>query len=342
MTDTPLPRISITIVTVGGFFGQSIPTEKSLDVNALKEGLQSNGFAVSILDIEELATSLDWSKLTSTVLLLGSHQNLEIKQYLNDIVSIAALTCNARFLPRPELLIAHENKGVQALLGKTLALQIPEQKYRLTSEVLERTVVVKHVTGAGSQMVFVAERCETYKNKLLKTGLILLTVRDLFFYLKFPIKRLLRWKYFTKEYIQYNSRYFRHVTQSLLASPGFDFKVLVFYDRVYVLKREQRAGDFRASGSGRFEFVRPSLELVDFALDFRKTLETPYVSLDVIQNGGEISCIEFQCAHFGPYAQMYAKACYTIINDELVEYNNDLSIEQNYVYAISKFLTIKA
>lgn len=338
MTDTSLPTTSITLVTIDGFFGQSIPTEKSLDIIALKEGLESNGFLVCILDIEELANSRNWNKTTDTVFLLGSHQNPEIKQYLNDVVSVAALNCNARFLPRPELLIAHENKGVQSLLGRMLDLKLPEQEYRLTTKSLETPTVIKHITGAGSQMVFVADKNQSYKSKLLKTGLSLLTVRDMMFYLKTPIKRLMRWKHFTKDYIKYNARYFRHVTQTLLPSPGFDFKVLVFYDRVYVLQRGQRAGDFRASGSGQFTFTKPNIDLIEFAIAFRQKLNTPYASLDLIQKNDSIDCIEFQCVHFGPYTQMHANHYYTIQNSRLIEEPNTHSTEECYIYAISSFL----
>lgn len=338
MTDTSLTPTSIAIVTIDGFFGQSIPTEKSLDIIALKEGLESNGFLVCILDIEELANSRNWNKPRNTVFLLGSHQNPEIKQYLNDVVTVAALSCKARFLPRPELLIAHENKGVQSLLGRMIDLQLPEQEYRLTPKTPERPSVIKHISGAGSQMVFIADKNQSYKGKLLKTGLSLLTVRDMMFYLKTPLKLMMRWKHFTKDYIKYNARYFRHVSQTLLPSPGFDFKVLVFYDRVYVLQRGQRPGDFRASGSGQFSFTRPNIDLIEFALAFRQRLNTPYVSLDLIQKNDHIDCIEFQCAHFGPYTQMHANHYYKVQNSRLIEEFNSHSIEECYTYAISSFL----
>lgn len=326
------------MVTIGGFFGQSIPTEKSLDVIKIKKGLEDNGFSVRILDIEELANSNHWSTPSNTVFLLGSHQNPEIKQYLNDVVSIATLTHNVTFLPKAELLLAHENKGVQSLLARMRALNLPEQEYRLTTETLQQPTVIKHVAGAGSQMVFIAEKTQSYKSKLLKTGLSLMTVRDLLFFMKSPIKRLMRWKHFTQDYIKYNERYFRHVRQKLLPSPGFDFKVLVFYDRIYVLKRGQRAGDFRASGSGQFSFTKPSLELIRFALAFREKLDTPYVSLDLIQNNNDIDCIEFQCAHFGPYTQIKAKHYYQVKHNLLTEEENIFSIEECYTYAISSFL----
>lgn len=337
--NSKVTQLNIFIVTIDGFFGQSIPTEKSLNTATIKEGLEAAGFTVQLLDIERLANQHEWGNLDNSVFLVGSHQNPEIKKYLDDIIATASICRKVNFIPRPELLLAHENKGIQCLLGRMLTLNLPHQDYRITEQDLNQPNVIKHVSGAGSQKVFIAKENQSYNNELIKTGLSLMTVRDLLFYMKTPIKQLMRWKHFTNDYIKYNKRYFRHVRQKLLPSPGFDFKVLVFFDRVYVLQRGQRAGDFRASGSGEFTFIKPNHALVQFALTFREKLDTPYVSLDLIQNKNNIDCIEFQCAHFGPYTQINAKKHYTIADNQLIEEANTLSIEQSYIYAISKFLT---
>lgn len=329
---------AIAIVTINGFFGQSIPTEKSLDLEQLKKCLQAAGFSIRFVELEDLANAEHSTDQSDTTFLIGSHQNSEIKNYINDVVALSTNTDGTEFLPRSELILAHDNKGIQCLLGHKYNLNLPKQDYRITTRPPEALSVIKHVTGAGSQKVFIAKKSQNYSTQLKTTGLNLLSVSDLLFYLKWPIKKLLKWKYFTNDYIKFNKRYFRHVRQSFIESPGYDFKVLVFYDRVYALRRGQRAGDFRASGSGNFTFEKPSIELVRFALEFRRKINTPYISLDVIQDNNTFECIEFQCAHFGPYTQIFAPYYYTIECEDLIEATNSFTIEESYAHAISLFI----
>jgi glutathione synthase/RimK-type ligase-like ATP-grasp enzyme len=328
----------IIIITVDGFFGQAIPTEKSLDTESLKTELRSSGYEVSLMNLEDLANLDEENTEGNAIYLIGSHQNPEIKNYINDVVSIKSGS-KLNFLPRPELILAHENKGVQCLLGKRYKLQLPQQDYLYNAKEPESRTVIKHVSGAGSKMVFIAEDNNNYSARLFLSGLTLLTIRDVLYYIKSFVKTKIRWKHFSTDYINFNKRYFRHVRQKFIKSPGYDFKVLVFFDRVYVLRREERTGDFRASGSGKFTFERPSNELVRFALDLRRQIDTPYVSLDLILGDEKYECIEFQCVHFGPYTQQFAPHYYTIENNELVEHANSFSTEASYSYAIATYIS---
>jgi len=46
----------------------------------------------------------------------------------------------------------------------------------------------------------------------------------------------------------------KFIVQEFIPDLSNDWKVLVFWDKYYVLRRKNRPNDFRASGSGLFSF----------------------------------------------------------------------------------------
>ena len=72
----------IIIITVDGFFGQAIPTEKSLDTESLKTELRSSGYEVSLMNLEDLANLDEENTEGNAIYLIGSHQNPEIKRMI--------------------------------------------------------------------------------------------------------------------------------------------------------------------------------------------------------------------------------------------------------------------
>ncbi|HIE6516819.1 TPA: hypothetical protein ACXOJA_002326, partial [Proteus mirabilis] len=82
---------------------------------------------------------------------------------------------------------------------------------------------------------------------------------------------------------------------------AYDWKILVFDDYVFALKRYTRKNDFKASGSGLFDFnATPSDSLIKFSVETRIKLDTPFISLDIAEDeNNEFSIIEYQAIHFG-------------------------------------------
>jgi len=81
---------------------------------------------------------------------------------------------------------------------------------------------------------------------------------------------------------------------------SFGYKILAIGARFYVLQRGVRENDFRASGSGKFTWVR---EIQSGLLDFCRAVQTafniPHLSLDVVESKGSFYLIEFQAVYFG-------------------------------------------
>jgi hypothetical protein len=102
------------------------------------------------------------------------------------------------------------------------------------------------------------------------------------------------------------------IVQEFIPDLTGDYKVLVYGDKFYVLHRQIRKRDFRASGSGLFSYPqkRPD-RLLDFARDVFSGFNVPFISLDVAESNGKFHLLEFQFLHFGNYTLEKSEFCYT-------------------------------
>ena len=128
----------------------------------------------------------------------------------------------------------------------------------------------------------------------------------------------------------YNKKKFSgFVIQDFIEGLEFDYKILVFWGKFYVLKRNIKKGDFRASGSGLFEFKEPSNAVLNYAKYIFETLDTPYASLDIAESYVGCKLIEYQALNFGPYALIKSPGYYTL-NDGywvFIEVTSSLEVE---------------
>lgn len=307
-----------------GYFGQSLPTFKTMDIGLIKTSLEGYGFCVSTLTFQELVSHEVEEK---TYYVCGSHQNPNVKAFLDDILDLK-FDKRHNLIPSRQLIKAHENKGYQGELAKLIGLPYVNQHYYIESINIKERSVAKVLGGAGSGGV-----------KLIENGRELISFLRLNHFKKIGIKRI---GYLARAYFQVRLKksienenkwnYYRwrepYVIQDFIPNLLHDFKVLVFGEKVFVLKRGTRENDFRASGSGKFEFIKPTKDLLNFALNFKNALNTPYVSIDVVEHSGGFECIEYQCAHFGPYTQMNAPCYYVKDGDSWLEMQNDTTLEE--------------
>ncbi len=327
----------LKIVLFKGYFGQSLPTPKSINTEDIKNHLEQENFDVSFCEVEDLQNEdID----PNTYYLFGSHQNPDVKKYYDDVVSIL-FPDSRNCIPIAKYILAHENKGVQTLLNESLELGMPNQSYKVVNspqKMNDYGRVHKLVSGSGSSGVFLPLRVKELFRKFWTNLLLSLTISELVSYTKLKIKNVLG--FVDKDTFEYYSKYLRIVTQDTLKSVGYDYKVLVFGKTCFVLKRNVRPNDFRSSGSGRFEFIEADESLLQFALDFKEKLSVPYVSLDIMNivgSPGKYACIEFQCTHFGPYTKNHAPFGYEFI-DKWSKIPNSKSLEEIMAKSIVMYI----
>lgn len=324
----------IAIVTVFGKFSQSINYHTSLKLDLFVSELESEGFPCVTIDLFD-AMNNGLPKGCGYII-VGGHPDQEAHRALCDF-SYVCEKAGIKVLPSLDTLLCYENKGLQGLLSLRYDYAFVRQSYHCSPDVeFQETRVYKTVSGAGSSGVALVTNPKQILKlsvlgsiKLVKAGSAL---------------RLL--KMFLASFILESARarfkvlrpHVRFVLQRFQADLDYDYKVIVFFNRVYVLKRYVRDGDFRASGSGNFFFEEPSEQLLNFSLEQTRKINVPYLAMDIIPLGDEYKIIEFQSVHFGPYTQVNAEYYYEKSVDGWQRCKADSSLEQDYAHAISTYL----
>lgn len=278
----------------GGHFWSYGPSWTNIDLTNVLGGLSDLGYLVSVVEITDL---LNQSLESNDIVIYTSSDNPELRQYVKDVMYLVSRNC--RIVPSYEGLLAHENKGFQQIYRAMHGFGDLEGAYGVGPELLEAPMpyVFKRISGAGSASVELV-RNSNDKRRVVRKHFSRSARRLLIdTYRSFTLPR--------EDFDRYKQRkaaFAASVRQEFVPGLECDYKVLVFGDRFFVLRRGVRKNDFRASGSGRFTFVAPPEEVLDFAFKVHECLDSPYSSLDiVVSNNGRPSLVEYQCVSFGPY-----------------------------------------
>ncbi|MBU4485848.1 MAG: hypothetical protein KKD38_02875 [Candidatus Delongbacteria bacterium] len=325
-----------------GNIPQKIMETDTISTDKIKKYFIERYFNVFVLTYDELITDYKSIKdlISGSYFFYASSQYPEYYSAFEDILLLIKEN-GGILIPEFSHFRSHENKFFQELIKTDLKIISP-QSWLISSleEGLKKIpeidfpIVAKLSTGFGSKSVsLLKNRVETIK--YLKNNLI--TVIK---------KRKNIFKYFKQiSYLtgKHPLKVGKIILQEYIDGIENDWKILVFGNRIFYLKRYFRENDFRASGSGNFDgSVHPDESILKFALSVKNSLKTPWVSLDIIQKAEKTYLIEYQCVHFGLYTVMkstehfhYVDGAFRIIKakvdedilfaEELYNYINDMN-----------------
>ena len=98
--------------------------------------------------------------------------------------------------------------------------------------------------------------------------------------------------------------------QDFIPNNDYDLRVVVVGDKLVAEKRYCREGDFRASGSGLFEYGSISKEVLNIAFEVSEKLKLQSVAFDFIYNEGKPLIIEMSYG-FGTHGISNSPGYYT-------------------------------
>lgn len=243
----------------------------------------------------------------NTFILYQSSEDKDLfyKNFISDVMRHIE-NLGALLIPKYDYFHAHENKVYQSLLTKDINIEnlyIPKscifgsyeefQSFKLLNMVFP--VVLKSSDGCQSKGVSL---CLNYNdlNKQIKNISSTFNFKD---YIRFKLKKLLK-----KDYVIESLNLKKFLIQEFISNLNGDYKVLIYMDKAFVLKRHNRKNDFRASGSGIFEFVEDLPKgLLEVAYELRNYFDVPFISIDIAFNESMQSfiLIEIQFMMFGTY-----------------------------------------
>jgi len=311
-----------------GFFGSTGCSWQSVNVSKLSKLLD---YDIEVITINDLVTT-DFGP--DDIVIYTSSDEENIRLYLRDIMYFVNKKC--KIIPSYNMLLAHENKGFQELLRTELDFGNLQGNYffDIDDSMLSVPKVLKTISRAGSNGIFLAKGrkdVSTIKSKFFEVS----TKRKI-------IKLQRRFKLKGSEFSIYN---YRHkgfnlfIEQKFIPNLSNNFKVLIFGDRYYCLKRDVKDKDFRSNGRGLFKSVKPPKEVLDFAKSVFDKLDNPYASLDIVQSEDGCHLIEFQGTNFSPFTLLNTSSRYIYFNEKWIEEKNNKDLEENFAYALNTFFS---
>lgn len=274
-----------------GYFGSAANSWVTLDVEELAAPFISKAYEVRYISITDIPKI---NFMSTDILIYTSSDNGEIRSYLKDILYFTNDQC--QIIPSYEILLAHENKGFQEVVKSKLNIKDLAEDYFFDLSQFKRTFpyVLKTVDGSGSSGVSLVKSDKDLNSAINSSSEVSL---------KRKTKNIIRSYQLPKDnyniYEYYYRPFKRFVAQEFVADLTCDYRILVVGDRFYAMRRDVNKGDFRASGSKKFNYHDVPLFALDYAKEVFDKLNNPYISMDIVVKNGKSYLIEYQGTNFG-------------------------------------------
>ena len=263
------------------------------------------------------------------------------KDYIEDI--LLWLNYNgAILLPNFYYFRSHHNKVMMELMRKSFhekqLKNIQTKVFRAQEDIVGTTfhypAVLKAASGSGSKGVCLIHN----ERELMRMVKRVSITPSLKYFILIPFINFRRKiKKLAGYYCKYNKKF---IIQEFIPNLDGDYKVLIFTNKYFVLRRKNRAKDFRASGSGIFADIDETLvfQLLKFARICKMNIHSPFISLDIGYDGKDFFLLEFQCVSFGFKAMSMSDFHYEEQNNEFVRVNGNVISEEVFCEAIINFI----
>lgn len=321
-----------------------------LDIELIKRQLETRFAAeVNIIPFHDLATDLHTIPENS-VLFYSSVYNTEYLKFIQDTVSyISQKRPDIILIPNQNQLNSLENKGYQELYKDLLGIEkVAGTYYGDIDELCYKDnifpFVLKKLKGAlssGVQLIQNKKELDQFrdlsKKKTIKQKVAFhLNKRNSFKKDSnlSPVNHLL-----DQNFNDVFDKRIPVVVQEFVPGLEFDYKVLIFGDKYFAVRRGIRDNDFRASGSGKLKWTVPPTEVLNFARNLKITFNVPFISLDIgIDKTDTCFLFEYQGTAFGPATLTNGDKYFFEENGVWLQKEGDFILEEEYAYAINHFV----
>ena len=322
-----------------------------IDYHLIKSELEAKYNAkVTVISFEKLKESLHEIE-QNAVLFYSSVYNAEYLRFIQDTIKyIAIKRPDIILIPDENQLNSLDNKGYQELYKDLLGIENVAGKYYGDIDEVSREnnlifpFVLKQLKGAlssGVQLIKNEQELVNFRRQVKKKSLKEKAAYGLNKRNSFkkdsnlsPVTHLLE-----QNFEDVFSKRVPVVVQKFVPELECDYKVLVFGDKYFVVRRGIRENDFRASGSGKLQWETPPNEVLDYAENLMRKFKVPFISLDIgIDKGNQCYLFEFQGTAFGPATLTAGDKFFQKINNVWQKTEGKFNLEQEYAYAINHFI----
>lgn len=351
-SNTRRPAISMADLIVAPIHGDFFVGRgwRGLKVDVIARRIESQACGINVRTLPLISVLNKHDLLPEGAFLFySSSYDDKYRLYLRDAIQhLHKCRPDVTLIPNVELLCCHENKGYQELYKKRLGINDLDAAYVGDASDLIGTdqerypMVVKMLGGSGSSTVSLAHN----RNELLKILERNSPSFPLLATLKWPFVRVLKGRSAAANYRTFHRRRLPFVAQRFLTGLTHDYRVLMFGDKLYPLKRLVRPKDFRASGSGLHLHERPSDQLLDYAYQLKEAFDTPFLSMDIAEDEKGLYLLEFQAIGFGyrgalENSQGYYRRVSHGVEHEWSYIEAESTLETDYADALASYIASK-
>jgi len=324
-----------------GHFGTkwaATPYRSGMDKEKLKKAFKRNEYKTEFISFNQIEPTTAWN---NKIILYTSSEDAGgfYRDYIEDVLWGLKMV-GARLLPDLHLFRAHHNKVfMEFLRDLTPELADPAMKSFCfgTLEELQANhnkiqfpcvlKIANETQGAGVCLIKNWQHLESQVKKLTKVDGITTRLWDL--------GRSLRRKGYTR-----NSPYRnKFIIQRFVPKMENDWKILLFGNRAFLLKRYNRPKDFRASGSGLLEYIKDiPIGILEYARKIQLALNTPHLSLDLLHSKGQFHLIEYQALYFGTHTVDTAPFGFHYKHGKWVFEDGPFIVEDVYAESVTEFI----
>ncbi|TGC10611.1 ATP-grasp domain-containing protein [Methanolobus halotolerans] len=295
---------------------QRITDKESIDINIIRNELEKQNIESDVKTYEALNKEPHIVNDFNFVF-YASSQKPKYKEFILDhLINIQSQ--GIMLIPGIEHFIAHENKSFQTIFlnnrnfncVNSRVISNYEEGIRYLNE-KKLPLVVKTSDGWGSKGV-----------KLIKSRI------------KFKLFLFQN----LKERYHGTKGLGKIVVQEYIQNLEGDWKILIFGNKIAGLYRLNRKNDFRASGSGKFQFKEVPENILNFASEVKEELKVPCCSLDVFETKEGPVLGEFQTLHFGLTTALKCNFHYELKNRIYNKINGPINVDKEIANEIIKII----
>lgn len=326
-----------------GYFGSKQKSswyQSGMDLDKLKKLFYEKGYHVTIRCFSDIDFRHQNYKDKLIIYTSSEDPGYYYKDYIEDIV-LGLHYQGAILIPRFEFLRANNNKVFMEIIRDLTPLDeihnIKSEHFGTIGKLKGKAnsyqfpLVIKSAKGAMSSGVFIARNAKELikkAKKISRTPCISKTLWEIKNYIKLSGR------------IKFTSWYRnKFIVQNFAQGLSGDWKVLIYGNIYYVLRRQNRKNDFKASGSGIFSYREDvPKELLNYADKIIQTLDLPHLSLDIGYNGKEHFLIEMQAVYFGSKTLEFAPFFFMKNGKEWEIVHKTSDLEEVYVESLCNYL----
>lgn len=324
----------------------SNPYNSGLDKDILASCFKKLGCKVEYISFAEIDFKNTNYQGQYIIYTSSEDYGLFYKSYIEDII-YGLEDAGAILLPQAKFLRAHHNKVYMEILRDLLLKEtgISSKYFGTIVDLIKEKgnfkypLIMKPFAGASSKGVGLIKnekelirhargisKCNDIKGLLFDWGLY--------------FKKLLQ----KDPYIRDSFYKKKFLVQNFIPKLSNDWKILIYGNMYYILFRQNRENDFRASGSGLFQANEQQFipdGIFDYAMNIYNILNVPQLSIDVAFDGERFYLIEFQAISFGTLTQTISEFYFSYKNGKWEKIIEQKSLEQVFAESTINYISKK-